>query len=245
MGENKLFKIGKKIAKGIRSPDKAYSYLSRIEPIYFFTERKLSYDDLREFGEEFNKEKETLIIYIEFPYGDLLKNTTELPDHHGNYDRYFDELESISDESYPQIVATGVLEHVSDPERFISECYRILEPGGELYVSASSTFSVHCGPEDYFHVTHYGMRELLKDQEWSDIKIRGSCDPFKTIGMLLQRILLQCRTRFFIRPFVSILARVIPLLDRFIISQHHDRKFSQEGEIDSMMPSNIQLIAKK
>ncbi|MBH8566035.1 methyltransferase domain-containing protein [Nostoc sp. CENA67] len=211
----------------------------------YISKQKLSYNDLRAFGEKFATSEKALIIYIEFPYEDLLPNVDVLPHYENDCERYYPLLAEIQDENYSTVIATGLLEHLKNPERLLKECYRILQPRGKVYISASSTFSVHRGPDDYFHVTQFGMNELISSQNWSEVDIRGSCGPFKTIGILLQRILLQCETRYFIRPFVEFLAYTIPLLDRFIINQYYDRSFSEKSWIDSMMPSNIQLIATK
>jgi SAM-dependent methyltransferase len=208
-------------------------------------QRKLSRNDLRSFGRKFATTEKALIVYIEFPYKDLLPNANHLPHLENDCERYYAILDEIKSESYSTLVATGLLEHLKDPERFLKECHRILKPGGKAYISASSVFSIHRGPDDYFHVTPFGMQEWLRSQPWSEVDIRGSCGPFKTIGILLQRILLQCETRAFIRPFVKMLAFQIPKLDRFVLNQYCDRSFSVDSKIDSMMPSNIQLIATK
>ena len=214
-------------------------------PIKRYNKRKLSYNDLRSFGEKFATTEKALIIYIEFPYQDLLPNADVLPHFENDCERYFPILETIEDGSYSTIVATGLLEHLKQPEKLLRECNRILKPGGKLFISASSVFSVHRGPDDYFHVTQFGMMELLSSQTWSHTDIRGSCGPFKTIGILLQRILLQCETRFFIRSLVHWMAHIMPRLDRYVVRQYSDRSFSKEKRIDSMMPSNIQVIATK
>jgi SAM-dependent methyltransferase len=232
-------------------PSRVKKTLSRLGRMWqdprrsYYKRRKLSYSDLREFGKQFATQDRTLIVYIEFPYDDLLPNADVLPHFSSNCERYFSLLSEIPDESYSTVVATGLLEHMREPQRLLEECFRILTKGGKLYVSASAVFSIHRGPEDFFHVTHFGMKELLKGREWSAVDIRGSCGPFKSCGILLQRILLQCETSFWIRPFVEMLAHLLPKLDRFIVKQYSDRSDLEEKRIDSMAPSNIQLIATK
>ena len=237
----KLYDLPKKIANVPNRMLKPFKGLSKSR----IAKRKLSYNDLRAFGKKFATSEKALIIYIEFPYEDLLTNVDLVPDHKNDTDRYYTLLAEIPGESYSTVVACGLLEHMKNPELLLKECYRILKPGGKAYISASSAFSVHRGPHDYFHVTQFGMKELVSSQNWSEVDIKGSCGPFKTIGILLQRIILQCETRYFIRPFVELLAHTIPLLDRFIINQYSNRIFTEEYLIDSMMPSNIQLIATK
>lgn len=207
--------------------------------------RKITYNDLRSFGRKFAGTGKALVIYIEFPYDDLLPNADQLPHFQNNCERYYPLLEKIADSSYSVVVATGLIEHLKNPARLIGECHRIVKPGGKVYFSASSVFSVHRGPDDYFHHTRFGMQELMQTRPWKDLDIQGSCNPFKTTGILLQRILLQCETRYWIRPFVHLLAHSMPLLDRCIINQYCDRSFSEKSKIDSMMPSNLQVIATK
>jgi SAM-dependent methyltransferase len=211
----------------------------------FANAKKISYNDLRAFGRKFAGDQRTLIVYGEFRYHDLLPNCTCLPHLEYDCEAYYPILAGIPDASYPAIVATGLLEHMQDPARLIRECHRILEPGGTLYLSASAVFSVHRGPDDYFHVTQYGMKVLMDACSWQHCDIQGSCQPFKTAAILLQRILLQSETNPLIRPLVYFLVKTLPLLDRFIIRQYADRSFSPSKQIDSMAPSNIQVIAQK
>ena len=76
--------------------------------------------------------------------------------------------------------------------------------------------------------------------------IRGSSQPFETIGILLQRILIQCDIFPVIRPFIELLAVIIPVLDKFIVFQFDtNQKKTKNRLIDSMMPSNIQAAAIK
>lgn len=229
----------------IRSPRWTIDRLHEIDPIYHFTGRKITHDDLTRFGDEFAVSESALIVHSEIDCSQFLEDYTALPDHYMAYDRYLEELQDIPDERYDQVIAMGVFEHVTDPSRLLKDCHRVLKPGGHLYVSASFAFSVHNGPQNYFHVSPYGMEHLLEDQDWTSVDIRGSCGPFKTVGILLQRILLQCRTRPIIRPLVALLAYAIPILDRFVITQYDHVDFSRGTTIDSMLPSNIQMIAEK
>jgi SAM-dependent methyltransferase len=207
--------------------------------------KKISEKDLRKFGEKFATDKKTLIVYIEFPYEDLLPNHDIMPHYEFCTDRYYDLLANIADGSYERVVATGLLEHMSDQKQFVAECHRILAPGGTAYISASSVFSVHRGPEDYFHITKYGAQLLFKDFAWSKISIAGSCGPFRTLAIMLQRILLQCEVHFWIRPILELTAWALPAFDWFVVRQYDGRDRTPERQIESMMPSNMQIIATK
>ena len=65
-----------------------------------FSKKKLSYNDLRKFGKEFATNEKTLIIFIEFPYEDLLPNVKVLPNLEHNPEEYFILLKDIPSDSY-------------------------------------------------------------------------------------------------------------------------------------------------
>ena len=114
-----------------------------------------------------------------------------------------------------------------------------------MIISASSVFSIHEGPNDFFHFTHYSFLSLFK--KWNNYDfIRGSSSPFETIGILLNRILIQCDIFPPIRPFLELLSLIIPYLDKFIYQQHDCAGYkSASRKIDSMLPSNIQAVFYK
>ena len=160
-------------------------------------------------------------------------------------DIFYDDLVKINENSFACILCTGLLEHIPEPKKLIDNLYRILKPNGKLIISASSAFSLHEGPNDYFHFTHYSFLELFKN--WSKVGyIKASCGPFETIGILLHRILLQCDIYLPIRLIVELISKVIPLFDIFIKRQYDCVGYkNKERLIDSMLPSNIQAVFYK
>lgn len=74
------------------------------------------------------------------------------------------------------IVSFQVLEHLPDPNNFLSECYRILKPAGHLFITAPFMWHVHEEPHDYLRCTRYGLEILLKKTALSDINIEENTD---------------------------------------------------------------------
>ena len=70
------------------------------------------------------------------------------------------------------IECDAVLEHVHDPERAVSECLRVLRPGGFLHVVVPFCHPFHEYPKDYRRWTVDGLRGLLRAYEVADIGIR-------------------------------------------------------------------------
>lgn len=218
---------------------------------YSVLKQKRSTRNLDRLCREFASDRRTLVVHSEDvdyrPYFPNAYSVTKREDKPADMhvDLYYHDLGAIPAGSYEVVLCTGLLEHVPDPQRLVDECHRILSPGGMLIVSASAVFSIHEGPNDFFHFTPFSFRLLFA--RWSGFKaLRGSSQPFETIGILLQRILLQCRVWPFVRQGVELLCLTLPLLDKCILSQYSTvGKTGKEFEIDSMLPSNIQAVVVK
>ncbi|MEQ1908665.1 MAG: methyltransferase domain-containing protein [Vicinamibacterales bacterium] len=215
---------------------------------FSFSDSKISRPLIRRFLEPYATTARVLILHPEEGLSDfpnryiVSKRADDKPDL--LVDFAFEGLSAIPSESYPLIVCCGLLEHIPDPQRFIDELHRILEPGGKVLVSASACFSFHQCPDDYFHYTPFSLRLLFK--KWSRFEVlRGNCGPFTTIGILLQRILLQCEIFPPLRPVIELFVHAFPLLDRFVIRQYNRRTMDPAHECDSMLPSNMQAVVVK
>jgi SAM-dependent methyltransferase len=62
--------------------------------------------------------------------------------------------------SIDAVVCVSVLEYVRSPERVLEEFYRVLKPGGVIYMSAPFVFPFHPPPADRFRFSISGMRTL-------------------------------------------------------------------------------------
>jgi SAM-dependent methyltransferase len=214
-----------------------------------FTKTKISRRNIGRFTREFASEQPTLILHPEAGLDDfpnhfiVSKRPEDKPDL--LVDSQFEGLSQIESESYPIILCIGLLEHIAEPKRFAGELHRILKPGGKAILSCSSCFSLHECPDDYFHYTPYGLRLVFEG--WSHFEVlRGSCGPFETIGILLQRIHIQCDIAPPLRPLIEVMFHTIPKLDRFVTRQYNTVQYRDErSECDSMLPSNLQAVVVK
>lgn len=69
----------------------------------------------------------------------------------------------LSDNTYDYIVCTEVLEHLLQPFNAISEIWRILKPGGMLFLSVPFNFRIHGPLPDCWRFTEHGLRALLSN----------------------------------------------------------------------------------
>lgn len=218
---------------------------------YSFRRGKISTKNLDRLCRENATDKRTLVVHSEdvkykayFPNAYAVTKRAHKPaDMH--VDLYYRDLKKLPSESYDVILCTGLLEHVPDPQRLIDDLKRILVPGGKLIISASAVFSFHEGPDNFFHFTPFSFRLMFKD--WSKIEVlRGASQPFETIAILMQRVLLQSSMSPFARPVVELLSTIIPVFDRFLIKQYDNTwNKTPDHELDSMLPSNIQAVIIK
>jgi SAM-dependent methyltransferase len=101
------------------------------------------------------------------PYRPLFSaNTYHRADLAGAHDLDFeygpDAKLPLSLSGYDCVLSTQVLEHVEDPQTYLSECHRILGPNGRLLLTTHGLFEDHACPHDYWRWTAYGLKRLIE-----------------------------------------------------------------------------------
>ncbi len=74
---------------------------------------------------------------------------------------YDGETIPIADDQFAAILCSEVLEHSFVPERLLSECHRVLRPGGALLLTMPFLWPEHEQPWDSQRFTHDGLRQRL------------------------------------------------------------------------------------
>jgi SAM-dependent methyltransferase len=73
----------------------------------------------------------------------------------------------FKNESFDNVVAFEVLEHVFEVDNALTELHRVLKPGGGLLVSTPFMYREHEGPFDAARYTSWGMNHLLTKSKFS------------------------------------------------------------------------------
>lgn len=90
-----------------------------------------------------------------------------------------------SDNYYDKIICSQVLEHVKKPRNVVSELYRVLKPGGKLYITVPSIMGIHLPPHNYFNFLKFGLHEILKDAGFVNIFIEPQGGIFWVLGKVI------------------------------------------------------------
>lgn len=64
---------------------------------------------------------------------------------------------------FDAVVCLSILEHIPYPHKAINELYRVLKPGGEIWVQSPFLFPYHEAPKDYWRITPDGLRVWMEN----------------------------------------------------------------------------------
>ncbi|MFN3597697.1 MAG: hypothetical protein ACK41D_10555 [Rubricoccaceae bacterium] len=106
-------------------------------------------------------------------------------------------------------------------------------------------FSLRECPGKCSRYAPYGFKVLFR--EWDHFELLlGYSGSFETIGILIQRILIQSKISSPVRSFMKAMIHLIPKLDRFVKAQYNTvQRFDETSRVDTMLPSNIQAVVVK
>jgi len=75
------------------------------------------------------------------------------------------------DNSFESALATEVLEHCPHPEYVLAEIFRVLKPGGFLFLTVPFLWPLHTVPYDEYRYTPFSLRRLLDEAGFGEIEI--------------------------------------------------------------------------
>lgn len=91
----------------------------------------------------------------------------------------------VESESCKTVALMHVLEHVYNPGLAFAEIFRVLKPGGYLFVDVPFLHEVHHAPYDYYRFTRYSLDHLALTAGFEVIEILPSGGYFRALSHLL------------------------------------------------------------
>jgi len=95
----------------------------------------------------------------------------------------------FDDASFDAILNTQVLEHLEYPREAVKELFRVLKPGGRLFLTAPMAHSEHQVPYDFFRYTSYGLKSICEQAGFSEIRITPMGGMFTRWAYEIPRII--------------------------------------------------------
>ena len=86
------------------------------------------------------------------------------------------------------VLSTSSLEHIEGPDQFFAESYRVLGPGGALYVNVPFVYPEHEAPFDFQRPTRYGLRSYYERAGFERISVQPSSSSTDAAQFLLYAI---------------------------------------------------------
>jgi SAM-dependent methyltransferase len=77
------------------------------------------------------------------------------------------------DDSFDCVLSTQVLEHVVNPQLYLSEARRVLKPGGSLILSTHGIWPYHPDPTDFWRWTVEGLQAEIRRAGFDVLSVEG------------------------------------------------------------------------
>lgn len=112
------------------------------------------------------------------------------------------------------VLSSQVLEHVAEPNLYLSEAYRILKPEGILILSTHGVWRFHPDPCDFWRWTCQGLRKEIEMSGFRILHFKGVMGPASTALQLWQDAVLGRVPTMFRTVFTFVMQGLIALADR-------------------------------
>jgi glycosyltransferase involved in cell wall biosynthesis/SAM-dependent methyltransferase len=120
-------------------------------------------------GTEVKMENVVEVEYAVFRHTDIVADAHSLP---------------FDDNIFAAVICMNAFEHYSNPAKVADELYRVLKPGGQIFLHTAFFQPLHEPPHHYYNTTRYGLEEWMKSFEIEELKVSDNFVPCYTLSWL-------------------------------------------------------------
>ena len=121
----------------------------------------------------------------------------------------------VEADSFDGVLSTQVLEHVEDPSTYLSECFRVLRPGGRMLLSTHGIMVLHPDPIDWWRWTSDGLRHQIEASGFEVVSFVGVMGLAATGLQLFQDATWGNLPAALRAPYALLMQTLIAICDRF------------------------------
>jgi SAM-dependent methyltransferase len=92
------------------------------------------------------------------------------------------------DEVFDACICMNAFEHYREPHVVAEEVFRVLKPGGTLFMHTAALQPIHEPPHHYYNTTRYGLAQWLGGFEIEHIKVSENFNPAYALSWLISEI---------------------------------------------------------
>ncbi len=134
----------------------------------------------------------------------------------------------FSDEIFDSILCNQVLEHVFNPDCFLTEIYRVMKPGAKMLLTVPFVWDEHEQPYDYARYSSFGLKSLLERNGFKILRHKklgaDSSVLFQLANAYLYKITSSSNkyVQYFLMIFIMGFVNLLGLLARGILPSNPD-----------------------
>lgn len=120
----------------------------------------------------------------------------------------------LADNQIDVVLSTQVLEHVDNPDLYLSEACRVLTDNGLIIVTTHGYWMYHPDPQDFWRWTSAGLKKVIEKNGFEVIDFIGIVGRSATGLQLFQAGLMFKLPKFIKLPFFFLMQILIALFDK-------------------------------
>lgn len=130
----------------------------------------------------------------------------------------------VGDSVADTVLCLSVMEHLREPQSFLSEAHRILRAGGTMLLQVPFMWRVHEAPHDYFRYTKYGLEYMFAKAGFCEVQVYPQTGfwvmwtlklNYQTVRVIRGPSVIRTPVRLFMKLLWAVDQRIAPWLDRY------------------------------